>query len=254
MGTLAPQQIQDFHEHGYMMLGKVFSDDQVEALKQEEYRFRTAPIWPDSSVTSGTTIFRSQLHAYSEVIREAGLKGAHVPAVQQLIGPNVLFWFSQFVTKFPDGNSGKSEFPWHQDNGYSKGITPATNITVWVALDAVDEQNGCVYVLPGSHKQGLLDHTTKGESWHLRIEVDGDGIPANLQPGEAVAFTGLTLHRSKLNLTDNPRRGFFMEYADADAIEGASTDHPRFIVDRSASYFVSGQSSLGRLTAPPSMA
>jgi phytanoyl-CoA hydroxylase len=97
-------------------------------------------------------------------------------------------------------------------------IEPATNLTVWVALDDVDESNGCVWVLPGSHKGGLLDHSQKSaDNWHLTVPVEGDGIPAILQAGEAVAFSGLTLHRSKLNHTDRPRRGFFMEYSDAAA-------------------------------------
>lgn len=248
--ALDKAQIQQYHEDGYIFLGKIFSDETVEALRKEEYRFRTSPIWPDSSGLA-TTIFRSQVQAYSSVVRRAGLEGGHVPSIQQLIGPNVIFWYTQFVTKLPDANTGKSEFPWHQDNGYARGILPATNITVWVALDAVDERNGCVYVLPGSHKHGLLDHSTKADTWHLQIDVEGDGVPAILQPGEAVAFTGLTLHRSKLNHTVNARRGFFMEYADADAREGVTTDHPRYLVDLPWAYFISGEASLSRLQKPP---
>ncbi len=250
---LTQAQIDQYNEDGYLLLGKVISDEVLEALREEEYRFRTNPIWPDSDVTEGKTLFRSQLQAYSSAIQEAGLRGAHVPAMRQLIGEDVIFWFSQFVTKLPDGNTQKSEFPWHQDNGYSMGVTPATNITVWIALDDVDEQNGCVYVVPGSHKQGLLDHSQSADSWHLKIDVEGDGVPAILKAGEAVAFTGLTLHRSKLNLTDQARRGFFVEYADADAIERTNTDAPRYLVDRRAVLFVSGQSSLDRLSEPPSL-
>lgn len=248
---LTPEQIKQYHEEGYLLLGKVLTDEQVAALCAEEARFRTHPLWPDHAETTGKTVFRSQVAPYSAAVREAGLHGGHIPAVKQLIGPNVIYWYTQFVTKFPDANSGRSEFPWHQDNGYAHGIEPATNITVWVALDAVDEQNGCVYVLPGSHKDGLRDHGTQGDSWHLRVQVAGEGIPAALKPGEAVAFTGLTLHRSKLNHTDQPRRGFFMEYADADAVEHATTDTPRRIAERPAVYFISGQADLSQRDTPP---
>ena len=251
---LSPEQIEQYHEHGYLLLGKVLTDAQVAAMQAEELRFRTASIWTDSNVKTGQTIFRSQIQAYSAAVPEVGLNGAHVPAMQQLIGPNLIFWFTQFVTKFSDAASGKSMFPWHQDNGYSKGIEPATNITVWVALDVVNEYNGCVYVHPGSHKRGLLPHETKGESWHLHVPVEGDGVPAILQPGEAVAFTGLTLHRSLLNHSDHPRRGFFMEYANANAVEQATTATPRPLVERSCVYFIDGQADLSRRTAPPPLA
>ena len=46
------------------------------------------------------------------------------------------------------------------------------------------------------------------------MNVEGDGVPAILRAGEAVVFTGLTLHRSKFNRTDKPRRALFLEYAD----------------------------------------
>lgn len=248
---LTDAQIAQYHEDGYLMLGKILTDAQIAALCADEKRFRESPLWPDSQEQIGKTIFRSQLAPYSAAVRDAGLTGSHVPLVQQLIGPNVIYWFSQFVTKYPDAKSGKSDFPWHQDNGYSKGITPATNITVWVALEDVNEQNGCVYVMPNSHKGGLRDHGTRAESWHLTVAVEGNGVPAILKAGEAVAFTGLTLHRSLLNNTDQPRRGFFMEYADADAIEGVTTPNPRRLVERMCVYFVSGQATLDQLSAAP---
>ncbi|MBZ0292694.1 MAG: hypothetical protein K8L99_09060, partial [Anaerolineae bacterium] len=84
-------QIQQYHEDGYVFLGKILSDEMVEALRKEEYRFRTSPLWPDSSGLN-TTIFRSLVQAYSSVVRRAGLEGAHVPIIEQLIGPNVIFW------------------------------------------------------------------------------------------------------------------------------------------------------------------
>jgi len=153
----------------------------------------------------------------------------------------VAIWFTQFVTKLNDAASGKSEFPWHQDNGYV-AIEPASNVTIWIALDDVDEQNGCVWVMPESHNKGLLDHKSKSaDSWHLTLEVEGDGVPAILKAGEAVAFTGLTLHRSKLNHTPNPRRAFFMEYADATStFHRAGTDRKPILAE-SNTWIVRGQ-------------
>lgn len=250
MIVLTPEEIARYHADGFLLLGKILSDELIEELRREELRFRTSPVWPQEDFT-GQTLFRAQVQAYSAAVRRAGLEGAHVGAMRQLIGSNVIFWYTQFVTKFPDGNTGKSVFPWHQDNGYAKGILPDTNITVWVALEDVNERNGCVYVAPGSHKQGLLPHETSGVSWHLEVPVKGNGVPAILKAGEAVAFTGLTLHRSLLNHTDQPRRGFFMEYADADACDQATTEKPQRLVERPGVFFLSGQADLSKRKSPP---
>ncbi len=187
-------------------------------------------------------MFRSQVLHYSESIRRFVTGGPQVPLAAQLVGAlNVAIWFTQFVTKLNDGATGKSEFPWHQDNGYA-AVEPATNVTTWVALDDVDERNGCVWIMPRSHRKGLLDHKTKSaDSWHPTLPVEGDGVPAILKAGEAVAFTGLTLHRSKLNHTPHARRAFFMEYADATSTFQRPGSEPRPILSESNTWVVIGQ-------------
>lgn len=72
---LSPEQIEQYHEHGYLLLGKVLTDAQVAAMQAEELRFRTASIWTDSNVKTGQTIFRSQIQAYSAAVRRWGSMG-----------------------------------------------------------------------------------------------------------------------------------------------------------------------------------
>lgn len=220
---LTDAQLRQYRDDGYVVLGRVLNDAQLEALRAEESRFRGNLRL--SEAQKSQTLFFSQVCPYSEVVRRVGTSGAHLDPLEQLIGPNLMLWYTQFVTKMPDGASGKSEFPWHQDNGYVS-IEPATNVTVWIALDDVDTRNGCVWVDPKSHRRGLLPHRKKSaDSWFLEIKVEGDGIPAILKAGEAVAFTGLTLHRSKLNHTDQPRRAFFFEYCDPASVAVPMGDH-----------------------------
>ncbi len=213
---LAKEQLDQFRTEGYVLLGAVLDRRALEQLREQEARLREVKLrWDPSLATQ--TVFISQVCHYAEPVRHCCVAGPHVPLVQQLIGPDVALWFNQFVTKNPDGDSGRSEFPWHQDNGYV-AVDPPTNVTVWIALDDVDQHNGCVWVMPRSHERGLLDHRKKSEdNWHLTVPVEGDGVPVPLKAGEAVAFTGLTLHRSKLNHGSRPRRAFFIEYAQADA-------------------------------------
>jgi ectoine hydroxylase-related dioxygenase (phytanoyl-CoA dioxygenase family) len=231
---LTDSELKQYQDKGYVTLGRIMDDATLEAIRAEELRFR--------GNDSVGTIFRNQVSHYSADVRRFVTTGPHLSFAQQLVGSkNLAFWFNQFVTKLPDAGSGKSEFPWHQDNGYVS-IEPATNVTIWVALDDVDERNGCVWVLPESHKKGLLDHRTKStESWHLTLDVEGDGVPAILRAGEAVAFTGLTLHRSKLNHTDKVRRAFFMEYADVESTFQRAGEERQPILKESNTWVVAGQ-------------
>lgn len=217
ISPLTDTQLKQYEEEGYVMLGRIMDDATLEAIRSEEAKFRRTPLKNDQDHPDARTIFRSQVCNYSPAVREYAINGSHIELLPSLVKTNnVLFWYIQFVTKYPDGSTGKSEFPWHQDNGYAGKLVPETNVTIWVALDDVDEHNGCVWVVPGSHKQGVLPHKPQSaDNWYLDVKVAGDGVPANLKAGEAVAFTGLTLHRSKLNHTDRPRRGFFMGYGDA---------------------------------------
>jgi hypothetical protein len=235
LSPLTKHQIAQYREEGYVFPGRIVDEAALEALRAEEARFRGTP-GPNE-----LTVFRGQLCHHSPVVRQFCLTGAHLDLIEQLVGPNVCQWYNQFVTKLPDAASGWSEFPWHQDNGYV-AIEPANNVTIWLALDDVDERNGCVWVMPGSHQGGLLPHRSQSaENWHLRVAVEGDGIPARLKAGEAVIFSGLTLHRSKLNHTDQPRRAFFMEYADAEAMYRKVDNEPIPVVMSGQSWVARGQ-------------
>jgi phytanoyl-CoA hydroxylase len=228
-----------FRQAGFAFLGRVLDDGQIQRLREAEARLRAIPMSHDAA--NPLTVFRHQVAPHEPAVREVGLHGGHLPAMRSLIGPDLVWWYTQFVTKLPDGGSGKATFPWHQDNGYAS-VEPCTNITVWVALDDVDTDNGCVYVMPGSHLGGVLPHRRQNaESWHLSVAVDGLGVPAVMRAGEAVAFHGCTLHRSLANHTGKARRAFFMQYADAHAVHQGDlkplVERPHaWVVDGGATY------------------
>lgn len=247
---LTKEELQSYDELGYHLTGKILSDQEIEAMRAEELRMRNH--LSDKMDVTGRTSFISNVCRYSEPIRNISSNGSHMPMIKSLIGENIQLWFTQFVLKMPDLQGNKSEFPWHQDNGYGI-VAPATNVTMWVALDDATIENGCVWVVPGSHKQGLVPHVRKSPSVFQLITKDdpaGQEIPVELKAGEAVIFSGLTLHRSKQNHTDKPRRAFFMEYADAAAQckaynwETDSYDNELPISDRSYAMLVAGQVAL----------
>jgi ectoine hydroxylase-related dioxygenase (phytanoyl-CoA dioxygenase family) len=217
LAPLSDAQLRAFRHDGFTAVGRIFDDRTLELLRREEARLRPDH---DPNAPGARTLFRNQVCHCSEVVRRTCTLGAHIPWTTQILGPDVLFWWVQFVTKLPEAVGDRSVFHWHQDCGY-QDVRP-TPMTIWVALDDVDERNGCIWVVPGSHRAGLLPHLQKPGSWHLEAPAPDQGVPMRLRAGEAVAFTGYTLHRSLENRSDAPRRAFFMEYTHAEAIHPAN--------------------------------
>ncbi len=99
--------------------------------------------------------------------------------------------------------------PWHQDSGYF-GAESATALipTAWIPLVPVDATNGCLQLVSGSHKMGLLHHQTEDrEGQFLEVmdqHIDDDNlITCPMELGDALLFHNLTLHRSTVHTTSN---------------------------------------------------
>jgi phytanoyl-CoA hydroxylase len=236
---LDASQIATYREQGFLHLGRILDEADLANLRLDEARLRNIRLQHDAG--SPGTVFRHQICAQSPAVRAQAVAGKQIAAVRQLLGcDDVVFWYTQFVTKLADGGSGASTFPWHQDRGYLD-VEPDT-VTVWTPLDDVDERNGCIWVVPGSHRRGLLPHGRPHEAnWHLTTDVPERGTPVPLKAGHAIAFSGLTLHRSLGNGSGAPRRAFFLEYARASAV---ATAERQPLVVRPHAWVVSGAAPL----------
>ena len=133
-----------------------------------------------------------------------------------LLGPEVVQLGALNIrTKLPDAEI--TAFPWHQDSHYYNepargqrvGYTEAAHlVTVWVPLVDATVANGCVWVLPGSHRWGLID-AARGEDMNVRtteeVERRGTPTPVEMQAGDVLFLTNLTFHASKMNRTGASR-------------------------------------------------
>lgn len=139
---------------------------------------------------------------------------ALLEAVEALLGPDIKLFGDQVFMKPPGG----IEKTYHQDSPYFN-IEPMALVTAWVALDEATEDNGCLWVVPGSHRNGPLAHSEPwmvGERTDMRIpdsafERDRE-IPVPLPRGGVSFHHSLLLHRSGPNRTDRPRRGMATHY------------------------------------------
>ena len=108
--------------------------------------------------------------------------------------------------------------PPHQDNYYFN-LKPPNVVTIWLALDKVDDENGCLRYVAGSHQRGFRPHARSnvlGFSQGITDFGPADEaaeMKIHLSPGDAVAHHGMTIHRAELNRSsDRNRRAFAMVY------------------------------------------
>jgi ectoine hydroxylase-related dioxygenase (phytanoyl-CoA dioxygenase family) len=120
---------------------------------------------------------------------------------------------------------------WHQDAPYWPTLMPMTEVSAWVALDDVDEENGCMSMVPGSHLWGnKIDflHTLKSFG-DMPGEFEGRPIEVRTCPvrkGEVHYHHALTWHGSHANTSIRPRRAIAIHFMTDETRFVASGEHP----------------------------
>lgn len=136
--------------------------------------------------------------------------------VEQIIGGDFALWNSSFFAK--PAKVG-TRTPWHQDGEYWP-IEPLATCTVWIAIDASTTENGCLRVIPQSHKSKLLakHHQSSAPNIALNLELsasefeESDAVDITLQPGEISIHDVYLYHGSEPNRSDYSRRGMTLRY------------------------------------------
>ena len=136
-------------------------------------------------------------------------------SVADLLGENLLFHYSKINMK-PSGIGSVVE--WHQDLAYYP-LTNTDSLAVLLYLDDADRTNGCLQVIPGVHRNGVLNHTREGFfRGQITEPVDGSSAVAiEGRAGTAIFLHGMTPHASAPNKSPYPRRTLILSYRAADA-------------------------------------
>jgi ectoine hydroxylase-related dioxygenase (phytanoyl-CoA dioxygenase family) len=217
---LSREQIQQYHELGYVSGIRVLSDAQVEQLRAELAEL-VDPNHPGSELfyeyNSNESVDPSRVlfHALGAWRISPGFHDVlwnpafTVPASQLLDGP-VRFWHDQLFCK-PAKHGGV--VAWHQDYSYWTRTKPMAHLTCWIGLDDATRYNGCMQYIPGSHKWDLLPITGLAGDMNAIQTVLTDEQKAAFKPvaielkkGECTFHHPLMVHGSYENTTDGPRR------------------------------------------------
>lgn len=209
--ALAPDLSRTFFDaNGYAGPATVFSTT-------ENARFATgawAALGVDPAAPGPSSARLAAWHHQQRWAWDMATHSAILDRIEEILGPDLVLWAMFCWYKPPQ--VGKA-VPWHQDAAYWP-IEPKINVTAWVALAPTRRSNGCLRLLPGTHRRGFA-HTAidqvAANSWFDKGVQDLDessAIDVEMDPGQAVFFNEGTLHGSQPNRSDQPRLACSMRY------------------------------------------
>lgn len=215
---LGADEIAHYHEHGYVIPRWRLPSDLL-----DEMRRALEALMDANGGVGADSLFCPHIVAGGA----QGLKGdnrwldyARVPEVLdmvgQVIGPDFLLWGTTVFGK-PAG-TGK-RVPWHQDGEYWP-IRPLATCSAWIALDDATPENGCLRVIPRSHKQQRLRAHNRNDSGTLVLnqeldasEYDEDeAVDIELEAGQISLHDVYLVHGSEPNRSTRRRAGYVCRY------------------------------------------
>ncbi len=217
---LSGEQVEFFHEHGYVKGIRILTDNQVEVLREELDQLMD-PAHPGHDLfyefhaNESLAPNRSLFHALGAWRIMPGFHDllwhpAFTVAASQLLGGGVRFWHDQLFCK-PAFDGGV--VAWHQDYSYWTRTTPLAHLTCWIGLDDSTRDNGCLHYVPGSHRWPDLPVTglTGDMDAIQRVLTDEQKeqfrpVAIELKKGECSFHHPRMMHGSYENRSDKPRR------------------------------------------------
>jgi phytanoyl-CoA hydroxylase len=247
---LTVEQINFFHDQGYLIVEDIFDPADLRPLQQEiadavdrelcklhsagkltdlhqdePFETRLAKIQEDSK-DNAKTVIKALLgksgggmsgQEMFEIIRHPKL----LDIIESLVGPEIIgSSVFRMRPKLPSYAGGV--VPWHQDSGYLETFCDDKMIiTCWVPLVNATVENGCMSILPRVHRKGIVKHYTGGNAGFLVIkdqDLPGtmdDAVAAPCPLGGVVLMTNLTPHCSTPNTTNHVRWSVDLRYQGA---------------------------------------
>ncbi|MGG6293726.1 phytanoyl-CoA dioxygenase family protein [Leptolyngbya sp. AN02str] len=214
-----PNLKDQFDQDGFVILRSFFSEQEAQTLLDI---IQTCPHPTNKDrLTKGAMTFYSNVYRYSKEMQAFAAQQKIVNVLKELSGPDIWMRHDQAVAKGP----GADTFPWHQDNGYNK--LKDGHYQFWIALTEMNQDNGGLWLQPGSHKM-ILPHKKVGN------EQVYDGIPENpvaieAKPGDVIIFSSFCLHSTTPNITQKQRWAYVLEYMSLDHFD-PFLEPPYFII------------------------
>jgi hypothetical protein len=204
---LTDEQLADYEELGFLHSIPILSEDEVRKYRAEVDRTCRA--------IGGHVTRLDGAHLYFRWAWDLSTHPRLLDCLEQLLGPNILLKSTRLFYKYA---RSASFVGWHQD-GITERLEDARVPAAWLGLTAATVENGCLRVVPRSHRLGLIPHanrpnadnlTTQGLTAQSQIDAPYDIV---MRPGEMSLHHPLVLHASNPNWSAEPRIGFTATYS-----------------------------------------
>ena len=208
MPSLTTDQLNHYKDKGYISPINALTSSEANEIRDEIEKIENE--WPGAL----EGINRNYIHLISPIFNKVCLNKNILDTVESIIGKNILICGTTLFIKNPNE---KGFVSFHQDAKYI-GLEPHNWVTAWLAVTDANEQNGCMRMLPGSHKENLKTHEQKFDENNLLTR--GQTIrnvplyktePIILKAGQISLHHPTIVHGSGLNQSNDRRIGFVIQ-------------------------------------------
>ena len=222
---LTTEQSDFYSENGYVLVCGLLTPEEAALYRQESHDLADRlckhesmdATWGAARAAVAEAKDTKILHChnvqfYSAAFSRLLVNARLVDAASDIIGsPNVQLHHTKMFIKPPEKGS---PFPMHQDAPYF----PHDNHSMIAAILHFDDapiEKGCVRVVPGSHKLGILEHSSEG-GWHLPFSEYPieSAVPCEAKAGDVLFFSYLTIHGSGINVSQEARTTLLVQMRD----------------------------------------
>lgn len=210
MSRLTQEEVNRYYDNGYVLVHEqLFPSDKLRRLQSifEEHLAEKGGKLSDELDTP---------HFRDDRLLEFLLGDEALDLVEPLLGPNIGLWSSHFICKDP--YVGRAT-PWHEDSAYWKGRLSGYDkiATIWLALDRSSKENGCMRVIPGTHKNGFSEYEDVDSQKNLfKTQIknvdDKAAVYFELEAGECSIHDSRIIHGATANTSPYRRCGYTMRY------------------------------------------
>ena len=227
---LSNEQVEQFWEDGFIILKNLLSPDEVTSLlAHAEWvasgvasHIPKGQLQVEPNVAAGEAQAEnhadslrkmSHLAFYDKGFESHARNSKILDIIESLLGPDIKLYQDQLFMKPPRIGSRQR---YHQDMPLGFYIDPPDMVTCWAALTDSTIENGCVWMLPGTHRFGIIEQSKWAEYEQMSVEGTlAEECPLELKAGDCSFHHGLILHSSRPNLTHQRRRGYATHYVSA---------------------------------------
>ncbi|MEM1388256.1 MAG: phytanoyl-CoA dioxygenase family protein [Pseudomonadota bacterium] len=207
---LSRAQIATFNREGYVRPFAIFDHSEIGEIRRYIDGLMVAM---GDKGAYGINCYQARLSGLWDIATDPRI----LDPVSDLVGPNVLCWATAILSK-KAGDPRK--VPWHQDAAFWR-LSPARTVTVWLAIDDVDEENAAMMFIPKTHAMGRIPVQETGADSVFHLETAGAerlGAPVfnALRAGEISLHADMLVHGSLPNHSARRRCGLTLRYCPPD--------------------------------------